>query len=182
MLMQRLRLQRFKKGFTLIELMIVVAIIGILAAVAIPAFLRYIKRSKTSEATQNVGSMFRGAVAYFEAEHTTRTGTVISKQFPASIGPTPAINLLLSGQKVTPASTNWDSSSWQALSFAMGDPHYYAYQFTSSGTSNASAFTARAHGDLDADSTYSTFERQASVDSSSSVKGSSGIYIDNELE
>ena len=35
---------------------------------------------------------------------------------------------------------------------------------------------------LDADTTYSTFERQASVDASSSVKGSSGIYIDNELE
>ena len=170
------------KGFTLIELMIVVAIIGILAAVAIPAFLRYIKRSKTSEATQNVGSLFRGAIAYFEAEHTSRTGTVLSKQFPVGVGPSPALTALANGQKYAPSVNDWTNSSWQALSFAMGDPHYYAYQFVSSGTSNASAFTARANGNLDYDATYSTFERQASVTAEASVKGSSGIYINEELE
>ncbi len=175
-------MRRYIKGFTLIELMIVVAIIGILAAVAIPAFLRYIKRSKTSEATQNVGSIYRGAVAYFEAEHTTRSGSIIAKQFPASVGPSPATSSLQNGQKIAPTPASWDAASWQALSFAIGDPHYYVYQFESSGTSNGAGFTARAHGDLDADGTYSTFERAASVDASSSVKGSSGIYIDNELE
>ncbi len=57
------------------------------------------------------------------------------------------------------------------------------YTFTNGGgTANASAFTASANGDLDADGVYSTFERAASVDASASVKGSSGIYIDNELE
>ena len=53
-----------KEGFTLIELMIVVAIIGILAAIAIPAFVNYVKRSKTSEAGANLKSLFhrRGCV------------------------------------------------------------------------------------------------------------------------
>ena len=49
--------------------MIVVAIIGILAAVAIPGFMQYIKSSKTSEAKTNVKAIADGAVSYFEAEH-----------------------------------------------------------------------------------------------------------------
>ncbi|RKH71426.1 type IV pilin protein [Corallococcus aberystwythensis] len=59
------RLFRKKGGFTLIELMIVVAIIGILAAIAIPNFIRFQAKSKQSEAKTNLKAIFTAQKAYF---------------------------------------------------------------------------------------------------------------------
>ncbi len=59
-------------GFTLIELMIVVAIIGLLAAIAIPAMARYSNRAKTSEARLQLAKMFDSTAAYFVADRVRR--------------------------------------------------------------------------------------------------------------
>lgn len=67
-MMMKLMNVKNNKGFTLVELMIVVAIIGILAAIAIPAFLRAIKKSKTSEAEGIMRKMADGSKAYFTSE------------------------------------------------------------------------------------------------------------------
>ena len=54
-----------KGGFTLIELMIVVAIIGILAAIAIPNFLRFQLKAKTSEGKTNIAAIRTAEQSYY---------------------------------------------------------------------------------------------------------------------
>jgi type IV pilus assembly protein PilA len=56
------------KGFTLIELMIVVAIIGILAAIAIPNFLKFQAKAKQSEAKTNLAAVFTAQTSYFSEQ------------------------------------------------------------------------------------------------------------------
>lgn len=63
-------MRKLQKGFTLIELMIVVAIIGILAAIAIPNFMRFQAKAKQSEAKTNLKAVFTAKKAYF-AENST---------------------------------------------------------------------------------------------------------------
>src|ERR1700704_5781492 len=65
---REMRIRTKKQGFTLIELMIVVAIIGILAVLAIFGVRKYLATSKTAEATNSIGAINRMAVAAYERE------------------------------------------------------------------------------------------------------------------
>lgn len=182
---------RNKKGFTLIELMIVVAILGILAAIAVPAFLKYIKRSKTSEAHLNLNKICEGANAFFQKDQYypkdhAKEGFPVppeEKSFPvtseAVFSHTDA-NGTPGGTKAAP-STDFNVQVWQDLSFAIAQPTYYNYSYVNEGTGNASTYTASALGDLDNDTTIATFERKGNV-TADGEPYSGGVIVTNELE
>ena len=68
-------MKRVQQGFTLIELMIVVAIVGILAAVAIPAYRDYTIRSKVSEVAASMGACKTSVAEYHSARGSLPTST-----------------------------------------------------------------------------------------------------------
>ncbi|MGX1924068.1 type IV pilin protein [Vibrio sp. NH-7] len=67
---------RKAKGFTLIELMIVVAIIGVLAAVAIPAYQDYVKKSEAASALATVKALITPAELYYQENGTASAATL----------------------------------------------------------------------------------------------------------
>jgi len=159
--------------------MIVVAVIGILAAVAIPTFIKYLRKTKTVEAVEALDKIKIGAREYFVVDHWSSTGTLITRRFPDAISAVPVTGPCC--QRCLNSSTDWDGAGWNWLKFALTDPHYYAFDFTTSGSTLAAVYTARARGDLDCDGVQSTFELRGSIDTESDVV-TVGPILTMELE
>ena len=185
------------KGFTLIELMVTIGILGILVAVAGPNLTKYVRKAKTSEAIVNLKRLFEGSINYYyrSQDMTGRDGSVILPQFPGvglAYGAAPARNACCNqpANKCVPADTPgspypgaWDNSPWQDLGFSVNSAHYYWYEYDTEGTGVNSRFTARAMGDLNCNLAFSAFERVGGVDpASKAVIGGGGVFSINPLE
>ncbi len=134
------------------------------------AISAYARRSKMVEASMNVRKLADSATSYYEGEHADISGNILPKQFPASIGLTPARSCCEQGGKCMPDQTTWNNESWAALNFSVDDPYYFQYEFTSSGTEKNAKFTARAIGDIDCSGRKSVFERSGHVLDDGSVQ------------
>jgi type IV pilus assembly protein PilE len=77
-------MSRNQRGFTLIEIMIVVAIVAILAAIAIPSYQDYVTRSRIVEATSGLADARNKMEQFFQDNRTYPTGCVVQPAVPAA--------------------------------------------------------------------------------------------------
>jgi prepilin-type N-terminal cleavage/methylation domain-containing protein len=172
-------------GFSLVEMMIAVAIMGILATLAIPAFRSVMLRSKTAEASQNLGTMFKGAASFYSIERgeKSQTGALLVGCTVGDIGPVPT-SPGAQKQRLT------FDPGFRDLGFSVADYIYYSYGVNSEtgsaacgGQANDSTvYTLYARGDLDGDTTTSNFELAVGSDANNELFHARGMYVENELE
>lgn len=197
-------------GFTLVELMTTAAVVGLLAALAVSRFSRYVARSRTAEAVGNVRVMFDAGLAYHATVHHTTDGVRLPPQFPMAAG-VPGKNVLHPaagccaepGHLCSPATyaAEWTQASMEALHFSVETPFHYSYTTCHGGCATIAGYIMSgavadayapgakvgdtmhwaAAGDLNCNTVLSVFDRAATVAPDGTPRGAP-LAITRELE
>jgi type IV pilus assembly protein PilA len=164
------------RGFSLVELMVVVMIVGVLAVLGTYGVRKYVASAKTAEARNSLGQISKGAITAFEREAMAKI--VLTKGAASGVTralcgsatqKVPQTIASVSGQKYqsnTAPTTDWtkDEATYAGffcLKFSMTEPQYYMYNYSSDGNlttpTQGTKFTATANGDLNGNGVESTF-------------------------
>jgi len=184
--------------------MIVVAIIGVLAALAIYGVRRYLASAKTSEAKNTIGQISRGATAAFERESTPpenlgegKESVQASHSLCGTASKVPA--KVPAGKKYQPLTDDGKDfesgdnvNGWKCLKFGMTQPIYYQYHYYKDSSTAApnnpakctkDCYEAAAVGDLDGDGATSIFALTGEINTKTGkLKKATQVYIENEFE
>ncbi len=144
------------RGFTLVELMIVVAIIAIITSIAIPYYLNFQTRAKQAEARSNLGALRTCLVSHYAENNTYNVGN------EGTIVYTPADNDGVPfGQSSLARGNNrqWDNAThFSTIGFTAETAVYFNYSLATSALNGpSSSFTIMASADLDKNSAIAHF-------------------------
>jgi prepilin-type N-terminal cleavage/methylation domain-containing protein len=123
-----------ERGFTLIEIMITVAIIGVLAAIAVPMYMAHAGKARGVEAVIQLHKLKQNANNYFMERHSFPTG--LAEALPGDDG-TACVNK----DRRFDSTPKWGTDPvWSALEFAIGERTQFSYHFQTTGPSSAHAW------------------------------------------
>jgi type II secretory pathway pseudopilin PulG len=132
-----------------------VAVIGVLSAVAIPAFMDYTKRAKRPEAALQLNKLGKNAKrVYAETSRYPAGSAPLTPAQPCCGQPTNHCAAVPALYAANPA--------WQALDFQIDEPTLFQYSYRAS--ADGQSFVAKAVGDLDCDGVFITYELTGTVD------------------